>query len=73
MKKRKDSESIEMRAHYDFSGGVRGKYAGRIRGGGKVVILDADVAKLFPDSRSVNHALRTLAEVFKGTSRKSKR
>jgi len=73
MMKPKDRESAEMRAHYDFSGGVRGKYAGRIRGGGKIVILDADVAKLFPDSRSVNHALRTLADVFKDASRRSKR
>ena len=71
MRKPKDRDSGEVRAHYDFSGGVRGKYAGRIRSGGKVVILDADVAKLFPDSRSVNHALRTLADVFKG--RRSKR
>ena len=73
MRKRKDSESTEMRAYYDFSGGVRGKYVGRIRGGGNVVTLDADVAKLFPDSRWVTHALRTLAGVFGHGSRKSKR
>jgi hypothetical protein len=73
MKKRKDPESSEMRAHYDFRGGVRGKYVGRIRGGGTLVILDPDVAELFPDSRSVNHALRTLAGVFQAAKRKAKR
>jgi hypothetical protein len=73
MTKRKDPESTEMRAEYDFSGGVRGKYAGRIRGRGKLVILDPDVARLFPSSRSVNHALRTLAEVFRGAGRRSRK
>ncbi len=73
MRKRRDPESMEMRAQYDFRGGVRGKYTGRIKNGGKLVILDADVAKLFPDSRSVNHALRTLADVFRGTSKRAKR
>jgi hypothetical protein len=29
------------------------------------VLLDADVAAIFPDSESVNEALRTLARVFR--------
>ena len=48
---------------YDFSGGVRGKYAGRYREGTNVVLLEPDVAQRFPDAASVNRALRTLAEV----------
>jgi len=50
-----------MRAEYDFSKGVRGKYIARIATGSNVVVLDADVAARFPDSKSVNEALRKLA------------
>jgi hypothetical protein len=56
----KDSEAAEMRPHYDFSGGVRGKYADRFSGGCTVVVLDPDVAKVFPDAASVNETLRGL-------------
>ena len=45
---------------YDFSGGVRGKYAQRYREGTNIVRLDDDVAVAFPDSKKVNEALRTL-------------
>jgi hypothetical protein len=50
-----------MRAEYDFSGGVRGKYDEQFRKGSNVVVLDPDVSKAFPTSRSVNMALRSLA------------
>jgi hypothetical protein len=50
----------EMRDHYDFSGGVRGKYAARYEKGTNVVVLAPDVAEVFPDSIAVNEALRTL-------------
>jgi len=49
-----------MRDHYDFSKGVRGKYAKRFEEGTNLVLLDPDVAKEFPDSESVNRALRQL-------------
>lgn len=58
-----------MRAEYDFKDGVRGKYAGRVPAGGRVVVLEPDVAKVFPDSRAVNRALRALAEVVRRTTR----
>ena len=41
-------EPDEMRAEYDFSGGVRGKYAERYARGTNVVLLDPDVAEVFP-------------------------
>ncbi len=53
----------EMRAEYDFRRGVRGKYAARFARGPSVVILEPDVAERFPDSKSVNEALRALAKV----------
>lgn len=59
--KPKSSEVTEMRADYDFSNGVRGKYHKRLaKEGSNVVLLDPDVAKAFPDSASVNEALRVM-------------
>lgn len=49
-----------LRKEYDFSKGVRGKYAGRIAQGAKLVSLEPDVAAAFPDARAVNTALRKL-------------
>jgi hypothetical protein len=59
MKKTPDDD---MLSEYDFSRGVRGKYAARMAKGSNVVVLDRDVQKLFPDSASVNTALRALAQ-----------
>ena len=42
-----------MRVEYDFSGGVRGKYAARYRAGTNVVMLDPDVAATFKDADPV--------------------
>jgi hypothetical protein len=54
--------SGEMRAEYDFSGGVRGKYVNRYRRGVNVVLIDPELAEAFPDSKSVNDALRSLVQ-----------
>jgi hypothetical protein len=53
----------EMRAEYDFSGGVRGKYVDRYRRGTNVVLLDPELVGAFPDSKSVNDALRALVAI----------
>jgi hypothetical protein len=55
----------DMRAEYDFSGGVRGKHHEQYQAGTNVVFLDADVAKVFRDSESVNRALRLLLDLAK--------
>jgi hypothetical protein len=55
----------EMRAEYDFRGGVRGKYAERYASGTNVVLLDPDVAEVFRDPASVNRALRALAGIIR--------
>ena len=52
----------EMRAEYDFSAGVRGKYVDRYRRGVNVVLIDPELAEAFPDSKSVNDALRSLVQ-----------
>ena len=49
---------------YDFSGGVRGKYAKRYREGTNLVRLDDDVAAMFPTSEEVNAVLRSLGEII---------
>jgi hypothetical protein len=42
--------------------GIRGKYASRYQEVTNIVLIDADLHKLFPDSESVNRALRKFAE-----------
>ena len=55
----------EMRSEYDFSGGVRGKFYKEYMKGTNVVLLDPDVAEVFPDSQAVNEALRVLSQLAK--------
>ena len=52
-----------MRPEYDFSNAVRGVTAARYAQGTNLVLLDPDVAQLFPDTRAVNEALRTFARL----------
>ncbi len=59
-KMRKDSDMLE---EYDFSQGVRGKYAKRYAEGTNVVVIDPDVAEYFPDHDSVNESLRGLIAI----------
>ena len=62
-----------MLGEYDFSKGVRGKYAKRYAKGTNVVVLDPDVAKVFPSAEAVNDALRTLAEIAKKKAKRAAR
>ena len=57
-----DTQDDEMREEYDFSGGVRGKYAKDYAEGSNVVVLEPDVAEKFKTSEEVNEALRKLAD-----------
>jgi hypothetical protein len=62
MKKVKNqAANDDMRPEYDFSIAVRGKYYERFRQSSNVVLLDPDVSEAFPNSESVNQALRALA------------
>ena len=53
----------EMLPEYDFRGGVRGKYARDYGRNRNLRVLDPDLLDVFPDSDSVNEALRTLLRV----------
>ena len=62
-----DELNDELLDEYDFtqmSNGVRGKYAKQYHEGVKLIMLEADVAQIFPDAKSVNEALRTLSKVI---------
>lgn len=71
--KKKPRASTDIRPEYDFSRGVRGKYAARFAEGSNIVVLDPDVAAVFPDTKAVNQALRVLAKSVrpKGKARAS--
>lgn len=65
MKKAK-SKADELRREYkrsDFKRVQRGKYYARVKAGSNVVVLDLDLAAVFPNSDAVNKALRSLVEV----------
>ena len=54
----------DMLEEYDFSKGVRGKYAQRYAEGTNVVVIEPDIAKYFPDHDAVNEALRSLVGII---------
>lgn len=58
-----------MRAEYDFSRGVRGKYARRYARGANVVVLAPDVAKVFTSPEAVNRSLRAFADILRRQKR----
>jgi hypothetical protein len=62
-----------MRANYDFSQGVRAKYYRRFQQGTNLALIEADLAKYFPDSEAVNNALRSIVNAVsrKPRSRRS--
>ena len=66
--KKPRSKGQDMLPEYDFSGGLRGKYAKRYAEGTNVVVLDPDVAQVFPNAKSVNDVLRAIAAVVRQQS-----
>ena len=67
MKKRETKD--EVRPEYDLSklkNRQTGKYAGRYKEGTNLVLLDPDVAQVFPDAGAVNKALRGLIRKNEG-------
>jgi len=66
----KKKNTNNMLPEYDFSKGVRGKYARRFAAGSNVVVLAPDVMKMFPDSDSVNETLRAVVKIAKRSKTK---
>ena len=59
-----NKQDPDMLDEYDFSEGIRGKYAKRYHAGTNLIRLDDDVAEMFPDAKSVNDALRALGKII---------
>jgi hypothetical protein len=54
----------EILPEYDFSRARPNKYAARYKTGSAVVVLEPDVAAVFPNAGEVNAALRALAGII---------
>lgn len=73
--KKSKRERDELRPEYDFSkmqGGVRGKYVQRYRQGTNLVLLERDVANVFPNDRAVNETLRAVMNAAAKLPRRSR-
>ncbi len=70
-KDNKRKSNGQMLKEYDFTSGVRGKYARQYARGSNVIVLSPDLAHIFPDSRSVDQALRALVQIARRTTRRS--
>lgn len=60
---KKGSDRDKMLSEYDFSHAVRGKYAKPYHQKVNVAVLAPDVAAHFPNSESVNQALRSVVAI----------
>lgn len=61
-----DDLEDELRLEYAravLKNGVRGKYLSQYRSGTNLVLLDSDVAKVYPTAEAVNEALRRLMQL----------
>ncbi|MBI5053452.1 MAG: hypothetical protein HZB52_09325 [Chloroflexi bacterium] len=69
-KKSKISANDELRPEYKnlrqlLKNGVRGKYTERYRSGTNLILLEPDVASVFPNAQAVNEALRLAIQIAK--------
>ena len=70
---RRAAAAEEIQPEYDWSKAVRNPYAARYAAGSNIVVLEPDVAAVFPNAASVNEALRSLARVMAGRTPKPPR
>lgn len=66
----------ELRPEYDLTklkGGVRGKYHQRALTGTNLVLIEPELAEVFPDTESVNRALRLLADTAEAAASPARR
>ncbi len=65
MRKASAKRSDDLRAEYDLAllkGGVRGKYYRQATAGTNLILVEPELAEIFPDTESVNRALRLLVD-----------
>jgi len=71
-----NKQADELRPEYDLSklkGGVRGKYYERARAGTNLVLIEPDLVNVFPDTESVNRALRLLVDTAEAAAGPTRR
>jgi hypothetical protein len=76
MKKVNQNRIAEIRFEYkrsDFGELIRGKYADRAAAETNIVVLEPEVAKVFPNDEAVNKALRKLINSAATTPRLTSR
>lgn len=74
--KKTERTSRDLRPEYkrsDFEKLDRGKYYKRVKAQSNVVVLDPQVAAVFPNSTAVNKALHSLVEVAEKASSQTRR
>lgn len=72
----KKKPSDDLRAEYDLArlkGGVRGKYYRQATEGTNLVLVEPELAEVFPDTESVNRALRLLVDTAEAAAKPSRR
>ncbi|HMD70728.1 MAG TPA: hypothetical protein VKF41_05260 [Bryobacteraceae bacterium] len=65
-----------LRPEYDLSqlkGGVRGKYYRQAAAGTNLMLIEPELAEVFPDAESVNRALRLLVDTAEAAARPTPR
>lgn len=65
----------DLRPEYDLSqleGGVRGKYYRDATAGTNLVLIEPELASVFPDTESVNRALRLLADTAESAASRTR-
>lgn len=73
IKKRVGSGRDYLQPEYDLTmlrGAVRGKYRERAAAGTNLVLIEPDIAEVFPDGKAVNDALRNLVRARNGRAAK---
>ena len=63
MKKSSKRDPLAERPDLDFSKGTRGKYSNLLAKGTNIAIIDPTLHPYFPDSESVNRALRAFLSI----------
>ncbi|MGD8778301.1 MAG: hypothetical protein PVH88_04995 [Ignavibacteria bacterium] len=74
MKKTGNMEKDTLKKEYDFDklkGGVKGKYYKKYNKGNNIVLLEPEVAKIFPTDKDVNAALKLIIKTAKSSYKAS--
>jgi hypothetical protein len=62
--KRRADDALLPEYQFDYRKARPNRFADRIKQGSRIVVLDPDVAELFPTAESVNTVLRALIETM---------